>query len=86
MNALAIILAAQVASAPVTCGPAPDLMAGLKAKYGEVVKWTGSTSKGVVVLLASPSGSWSLLNMPMPGVACLVGSGKGSRELFGEPA
>lgn len=86
MNALAIILAAQVASAQTMCGPSSDVIANFRAKHGEEVKWTGHAQKGAMMLMTSRKGTWSLFMLPTPEIAGLIGAGKGSRELFGEPA
>jgi len=82
MNALIIAAAAL----HINCAPAPEVMNGLSAKYGERPVWTGSGQNGRYVLLESRKGTWTIILMPTPDVACGVGSGINSKAMFGDPA
>lgn len=80
----AILIAAQLAAQPL-CGPAPEVKASLQTRFGERPVWSGITKRGQLVLMESRSGSWTLIIMPNDDVACLIGTGHGSKVEFGEP-
>ena len=86
MSVIAFILAAQVAASPSPCGPAPEVISKFRTSHGETIRWMGRAQNGAAVLMSSRKGTWTILFMPNPEVACIIGSGKDSRELFGEPA
>lgn len=73
--------------ATMPCGKAEDMLAGFRAKYDEVPIWRGVTGAGTtVVVLASPAGTWTALQM-RDGMACAVASGdKAQLADKGDPA
>lgn len=80
----AVLIAAQLAAQPL-CGPAPEIKSSLQSRFGERPVWSGNTARGRIVLLESRSGSWTLIILPNDDVACLIGTGQGSKPEFGEP-
>lgn len=53
--------------------------------YGERLTFTGRANNGIrIVLFASPSGTWSLVDLDAEGTACVVASGTGGERR--EPA
>lgn len=74
-------------AANMVCGQAQALMDGFRMKYGETPIWRGQTGVGTVgVILASPSGTWTALQIK-DDMACAVASGdKAEMAEPGEPA
>jgi len=77
--ALAALSACEPAFAqPLPCAPAKLIVERLAAAYGEVPAQEGATDGGdLVVVLASPSGSWTALRVTPAGLACFLASGQG---------
>ncbi len=64
------------------CAPRDALLEALAERYGEVPIGRGITNAGgLIEVLASPSGSWSILVTTPGGATCLVSSGEGWRRL-----
>lgn len=63
------------------CGPADKIMAGIKEKFQEVPTFEGLAGPKEnplpSVVTVSPDGSWTLVIMAKPGVACMVAGGTG---------
>ncbi len=84
--------AAQAASGqPSTCGAREALLERLSARYEEQPVSLGVTATGSLLeVLASPSGSWTIIVTVPGGPTCLVSSGEGWRnapvQLAEEPA
>ena len=80
-NAIACGFAVAFLTTPVmaqtTCGQAGPILASLLAQYGEVPAYQAASSGGapVAVLVNPDTGSWTMLYMPQPGLACMVATG-----------
>ena len=81
---LSILLATQVAAQSL-CGPTPDVLAAFERAHKERPVWTGRTAKGVLTLLESRRGTFTVLFSPSPGVSCALDAGTNSNAMFGEP-
>ena len=59
------------------CGPAGPMLASLLTQYGEVPAYQAASSGGspMAVLVNPDTGSWTMLYMPQPGLACMVATG-----------
>lgn len=69
---------AQQAITPMGCGPAEQVIAGLKADFGETPTFGGVDAKGVrvILFLNAETGSWTLVVSPLPDVVCGVTEGE----------
>jgi len=69
------------------CGPLPDALAALEAKYQEQPRVSALTSGGqLMVITASQDGGFSVLLVSPEGSACMVASGSAFEVLPQEPA
>lgn len=69
------------------CGPLPDALAALEAKYQEQPRVSALTSVGqLMVTTASQDGGFSVLLVSPDGKACIVASGSAFEALPPEPA
>jgi hypothetical protein len=90
--AAAMTLLGQPAAAePSTCGAREAVLERLSARYDEQPVSLGVTATGSLLeVLASPSGSWTIIVTIPNGPTCLVSSGEGWRsapvQLAEEPA
>ncbi len=91
--AAAMTLVGQPAAAeqPSTCGAREALLERLSSRYEEQPVSLGVTATGSLLeVLASPSGSWTIIVTIPNGPTCLVSSGEGWRsapvQLAEEPA
>lgn len=91
---IAAALGAAFLSAPNTaaaqgpsCGPRDALLAALAEGYGERPVGRGvSAAGGLVEILASPKGTWTVVvTVPGGGPTCIVSSGEGWRNLSPKP-
>lgn len=66
------------------CSTAKIIMSGLFKAYGEEIIFIGTSTnrKGQVVLMAGPTGTYSMLAVASDGSACLIETGRGA-ESFG---
>ncbi|GAB4231438.1 MAG: hypothetical protein Tsb0032_37640 [Kiloniellaceae bacterium] len=79
------------AAQPATCGARDALLERLSARFEEQPVSLGVTATGSLLeVLASPSGSWTIIVTIPNGPTCLVSSGEGWRsaplQLAEEPA
>lgn len=83
LSALVLATAAPAfAQAPQACGPRNIVVEQLGRDYAEVPVNRGVTSEGALLeLLASPSGSWTLLISLPNGRSCLAAAGESWEEL-----
>ncbi len=73
---LAVLLAMPAAAQTPQCGPLPDALAALEAKYQEQPRVSALTSGGqLMVITASQDGGFSVLLVSPEGSACMVASG-----------
>lgn len=89
--AAVLALSGQAAAQPSTCGAREALLERLSARYEEQPVSLGVTATGSLLeVLASPSGSWTIIVTVPGGPTCLVSSGEGWRnapvQLAEEPA
>lgn len=64
------------AMAQTVCAPRAHMLDGFKQQYGEISAAVGLAAGGALMeIVASPSGTWSLLLVRPDGVACLIASG-----------
>jgi hypothetical protein len=76
------IIAPALAQTPQACGPRKTVVEQLGREYAEVPVNRGITSEGALIeLLASPSGSWTLLISLPNGQSCLAAAGESWEEL-----
>lgn len=65
------------AQTPPACGPRKTVIEQLGREYSEVPVNRGITSEGALIeLLASPSGSWTMLITTPSGRSCLAAAGE----------
>ena len=66
------------AHAQLVCAKARDMAAGLLAKYHEEIVFTGTMyqNTGQLIVMAGPSGSFSIMIVRGDGVACLMATGE----------
>jgi hypothetical protein len=84
LSALVTVAAAApvLAQGPAACGPRKMVVDQLGREYAEVPVNRGVTSEGALIeLLASPSGSWTLLISLPNGQSCLAASGESWEQL-----
>lgn len=75
---LLLALLATPTSASELCGKRADILGLLERSFAEVPVAAGVTENGVVVeILASPTGTWTLLVSFADGISCLVTAGDG---------
>lgn len=66
---------------PVICGDFAEMAEGLRVRFGEVVTARGQIGPDMLlVVLASPDGSFTVLAVRATGHACLVAAGRGWEE------
>lgn len=71
-----------LAQTPQACGPRKTVVEQLGREYAEVPVNRGITSEGALIeLLASPSGSWTLLISLPNGKSCLAAAGESWEQL-----
>lgn len=75
--ALMLLTIASTARAEVRCGGLADVLADLRASYGELVMWQGRDRNGHQLLItANPDGtSWTALTLTDPEKVCLLTGG-----------
>lgn len=63
---------------PMGCGPAEQVIAGLKKDHGESPTFGGVDSNGVrvILFLNAGTGTWTLVVSPMPEIVCGVTEGE----------
>lgn len=64
------------------CGPADELLANLKDRYGETKAASGVTTSGAlfVVMVNENTGTWTLVSVDAEGgVVCMLAAGDGWR-------
>lgn len=80
--ALAVLCLASGAFAqhptPMGCGPADQVITGLKKDYGETPTFGGVDAKGVrvILFLNAETGTWTLTISPAPSIVCGVTEGE----------
>ena len=75
-------VAAPVSAQQAKCAPRAAILSSLGSSYSEAPVGVGVTQQGALVeVLASDSGSWSIIVSSADGVACLVAAGEGWRVL-----
>ena len=63
---------------PPNCGPAEQVITGLRNDHGETPAFGGIDTNGVrvILFLNAGTGSWTLVISPMPGIVCGVTEGE----------
>lgn len=59
------------------CGPAELVLQGLSSRYNETPAYEGSANGKQVVVTIAPSGSFTVLGAPAPGMLCMLFAGDG---------
>ena len=81
---LALAQGPVIVEKPLLCADTSELLSGLQNKYEESPIWVGQDEKSKYSLFVSKSGTWTLVQFT-ENVACILGVGKGSREIFSGP-
>jgi hypothetical protein len=77
-------LNAASAKAQVVCGKRADVLTGFANTYHEVQSAIGiADGGGLIEVLVSPSGTWTMVVTKPGGMTCVIGTG---REWFTRPA
>lgn len=78
---------------PIPCAPVSEMLASITGlKYGEKPQNSGTVKTGgrltIILIYANPeTGTWSIIALPTPGMACLMWSGSDWRRApVGDPA
>jgi hypothetical protein len=70
-------LNAASATAQVVCGKRAEVLAGFAKAYHEVQSAIGiADSGGLIEVLVSPSGTWTMVVTKPGGLTCIIGSGR----------
>jgi len=72
-----ISLNAASATAQVVCGKRAEILAGFAMAYHEVQSAIGITEGGgLIEVLVSPSGTWTMVVTKPGGLTCVIGTGR----------
>ena len=68
------------------CAPRADVIAGLARNYGETVIGMGISARGLMIeLLASPSGTWTIIGTSPEGSSCIFDAGAAFQAIATPP-
>src|SRR5262249_21778932 len=72
-----ISLNAASATAQVVCGKRTEILSGFAKAYHEVEQAIGiADSGGLIEVLVSPTGTWTMIVTKPGGLTCIIGSGR----------
>jgi hypothetical protein len=77
---LCLIAAPAMAQQRTVCMERPAFLAGYLATYGEtpvVGGLSGQQGEAIMEILASPEGTWTLIETDANGISCRIGAGHG---------